>query len=91
MYYNDILNPAVRGYTVYSKSGCPNCVKAKKVLDKHLLLYIMCDEYLFRDRTDFLVTMKYYAMKDVTMFPMIFYDGDYIGGFNELKLHLETN
>jgi len=51
----------------------------------------MCDEYLLKDRMDFLLTMNYYALKEVTMFPMIFYDGDYIGGLKELKLHLESN
>ena len=91
MYYDEILNPAVRGYTVYSKSGCLHCVTAKKMLEKHIISYVMCDEYLLKDRMDFLLTMNYYALREVTMFPMIFYDGDYIGGLKELKLHLESN
>jgi len=44
--------PLNSGFTIYSKSGCPNCVKAKTLLkSKHLLFKIVnCDEYILEDK-----------------------------------------
>ena len=33
---HEFENPKIIGYTVYSKSGCPNCTKVKKYLTEAL-------------------------------------------------------
>ena len=94
--------PADKGYTVYSKSGCVNCLKAKRMIEDKLLKtwyqgldlplkYINCDDYLIEDRTGFLSTIKLFAGGEVKMFPMIFFDNEYIGSYTALAIHLECN
>jgi glutaredoxin len=77
--------PNEKGFTIYSKSGCTNCLKTKAYLkQKHLLFDVVdCDEYIIEDKENFLSFIKNTAGKEIRMFPMIFYDGNFIGGFNE--------
>jgi len=77
--------PISKGFTVYTKSGCLNCPKVKSLLKGKDLKIIDCDEYLIEDRNDFLLYMKLIAKKDMKMFPMVFNDGVYIGGYEETK------
>ena len=74
-----------RAFTVYSKSGCLNCVRVVKFLESKFIKhnYILCDEELFDDREQFLLKIQEYAGKEVTQFPMVFHDGLYIGGLKE--------
>ena len=75
--------PTDKGYTIYSKNGCINCNKSADLLDAKLLpfKYINCDIYLIEDRIGFLAQMKIYAGGEVKMFPMVFFDGEYIGSY----------
>ena len=43
-------------YTIYSKSGCPNCKKVKELLETQKMTFtvIDCDEYLIESKTEFL-------------------------------------
>jgi glutaredoxin 3 len=77
--------PLESGFTIYSKSGCPNCVKAKALLNsKHLLLKVVnCDEYIIEDKESFLSFIANLSNKKVKMFPIVFYDGKFVGGYNE--------
>ena len=77
--------PSTVNYTIYSKSGCPSCTKAKSLLKNEEVLLINCDEYLIDDREEFLKFMESVIGKEYKMFPMIFKDGKFIGGFSELK------
>lgn len=81
----EIDKPIEKGFTIYSKSGCPNCLKVKAYLkQKNLILTVInCDEYIIEDREFFLSFIKELAGKEVKMFPIIFYDGQFVGGFNE--------
>jgi glutaredoxin len=74
-----------KGFTVYSKSGCLNCVHVVKFLESKFIKhkYILCDEELLEDREAFLAKMRDYAGKEVKQFPMVFHDGQFIGGFKE--------
>lgn len=85
-------SPTVDGFTIYTKSGCLMCTKAKEMLQSKSLPYTMidCDEYLLEDREGFLLCMKDLAMKDVLMFPMICYNGCFVGGYKEMLMHIET-
>jgi glutaredoxin len=77
--------PLEKGFTIYSKSGCPNCLKAKAYLkQKNLLLNVVdCDEYIIEDKENFLSFIKNTAGQEVRMFPIVFYDGNFIGGITE--------
>jgi glutaredoxin len=79
--------PSSSGYTIYSKSGCVYCNKSKHELNLHNLVPVVvdCDEYLLEDRAGFLEFIKSKAGKDYRSFPMIFYNGQFIGGYVELK------
>ena len=78
-------NPSEIGFTVYTKSGCQNCVKVKNLLRSKNLKYIMidCDEYIFEDKEKFLLFIRDTAERECRQFPIIFYDGKFIGGYNE--------
>lgn len=78
--------PIIDGFTIYTKSGCLMCTKAKDLLQSRSLPYTMidCDEYLLDDREGFLLFMKNLANKDVLMFPMICYNGCFVGGYKEM-------
>ena len=82
----DFIKPQERGYTVYSKSGCPSCVEAKILLEDETdlpTLIINCDQYLLNNRSEFLEFIKENTGKECKMFPIIFYDDVFIGGFKE--------
>ena len=81
----DYEAPSSKGFTVYTKSGCLNCPKVKSLLKEKELKIVDCDEYLIEDRNDFLSYMTRIAKTDVKMFPMVFNDGLYIGGYEETK------
>lgn len=87
----DIFEPLEKGFTIYSKSGCPNCTKIKKILfDKQIFfLDVSCDEFLIEDKEGFLLFIKERANKEYKTFPMVFYDGKFIGGFNETQQHFD--
>ena len=81
----EIENPFKTGFTVYSKSGCPNCTKVKKLLaeKKAFFVEIDCDDYIIEDKENFLLFIKERANKEYKTFPMVFNDGIFIGGFIE--------
>jgi glutaredoxin len=80
-------NPNEVGFTIYSKSGCPNCLKIKLLLKEKNLIFnvIDCDEYILEDKPFFLLFINELANKEVKTFPMIFYDAKFIGGYSETK------
>ena len=82
----EIENPSNDSYTIYSKSGCPSCTKAKELLKFEKVTIIDCDEYLIEDKQGFLEYMQNLIGKEYKTFPMIFKDGVFIGGFTDLKL-----
>ena len=86
----EFSEPQQSGFTIYSKSGCHNCSKIKKLLTekKIFFLEIQCDEYLIEDRNSFLSFIEKIG-RSYTTFPMIFYDGKFIGGYNEAIEHIE--
>lgn len=81
----DFTLPNQQGYTIYSKSGCPNCSKIKKLLDYEnpKPVIVDCDEYLLEDKEGFLKFIETNAKKEWKTFPMVFYNGQFIGGYQE--------
>jgi glutaredoxin len=79
-------------FTVYTKSKCLYCIKAKYLLvDRGFSpLIVDCDEYLANEETkEKFITFINRRMKDAVLneyrtFPMIFYKEKFIGGYNDL-------
>lgn len=83
--------PEINGFTIYSKSGCPNCSIIKKLIkDKNLILNVVdCDEYLIEDKELFLLFIKELSQKEIKQFPIIFYEGIIVGGYSETLLFID--
>ena len=79
--------PSDTDFTVYSKSGCPNCSNVKKILkDKGLLFNVVdCDDYIIEDKENFLWFIKDLSQREIKQFPIIFHAGNIIGGYNETR------
>ena len=56
----EIIKPEQKGFTVYSKSGCPNCMSVKHFIKENKLFYteINCDEYIFENKDEFLTFIE---------------------------------
>ena len=77
--------PCEDKYTIYSKSGCINCKKAKILLEKEEVITIDCDDYLIEDKESFLSFIKSLNNNiEHKTFPIIFHKKKFIGGYNEL-------
>lgn len=87
----DIPKPKPDEFTVYSKSGCVNCVNVKKLLkDKNIRFSVVnCDEFIYEDKEGFLNLIKELAGKEYRVFPMVFDDLTFVGGFTETISYLE--
>ena len=81
----EIENPSDSGFTIYSKSGCPNCLKVKAFLNEKKIQFklINSDENLIEDKENFLIFIKQIAKKEVITFPIVFIDKEFVGGYNE--------
>jgi glutaredoxin len=81
----EFIGPDTTNFTVYSKSGCPNCKTVKNFIkDKHFFVTeINCDEYLLEDKEGFLTFIEELAGKSHKTFPMVFYRGKFVGGLTD--------
>jgi glutaredoxin len=79
------------GFTIYSKSGCINCNKVKSLLKEKNFIFsvIDCDEYIIENKEEFLLFIKEKAKREYKMFPMVFNNGFFIGGFNETQIYID--
>jgi glutaredoxin len=79
-------------YTIYSKSGCPNCKKVKKLLTNKKLIFtvIDCDDYLLDNKESFLLFIQDLTSQEWKTFPIVFNkDSRLIGGFLDTREYLE--
>ena len=88
---SELEEPKEKGFTIYSKSGCPNCTRIKKLLSekKYTFVEINCDTYLIEDKESFLSFIKNLTLKEWKSFPIIFNNSTFIGGFNETQEFLD--
>jgi glutaredoxin len=80
-------------FTIYSKSGCPNCIKVKNAIKSTNLIYniVDCDDYIIENKIQFSSFIREKMNIHTTqntlpanvVFPFVFYDGKYIGGYEE--------
>jgi glutaredoxin len=80
-------------YTVYTKSECSYCDKIKTLMNEcnENVNYILCDEWLTTKRILFLNIMRVKTQKDEITFPIVFFEGNYVGGYNEYELKIKNN
>jgi glutaredoxin len=78
-------NPVQGQFTVYSKSGCINCVKVKNLLKENNINFtiIDCDNFILENKTEFLKFIQSLAGIEYKMFPIVFNNKQFIGGYNE--------
>jgi glutaredoxin len=83
----EYFEPLEKGFTIYSKPGCSNCTKVKRLLcEKEIcFLDVECGDYLLENKEAFLSFIKERANKEYRIFPMVFKDGKFIGGFTETQ------
>lgn len=83
--------PAAVEFTVYSKSGCINCHKIKKLIEKYsfFLTEVNCDEYLIEDKESFKTNMKNMTGREFAQFPVVFYEGKFVGDYQEATKYIE--
>lgn len=81
----EFIEPELNVFTIYSKSGCHNCSKIKTLLNNNKLIYneINCDEYLIEERDSFLSFIESKIGKPYNIFPIIFFNGKFIGSYIE--------
>jgi glutaredoxin len=85
-------SPSKNEYTVYSKSGCPNCTKVKELLlSKNMPFTVIdCDNYLIERKAEFLLFIQELTNREWKTFPMVFIsDRQFIGGFTDTRIYLE--
>lgn len=75
-------------FVIYTKNGCPNCDKAKKLLEKEETIIINCDQMLKNNRAEFIKSMELKIRRPFKSFPIIFIGDDYLGGYEDLASHL---
>ena len=82
-----IPQPDEEKITIYSKSGCVNCVRVKKLLKENNIDFIIidCDELLLENKTMFLQFIEQLIGKEYKTFPMVFLNKTFIGGFKETE------
>lgn len=79
--------PAKTGFTIYKITGCKYCDMALKHLAKAKNVTIInCDKYIqgLRNHDEFFKYMRTYTIIPYQYFPMIFYNGKFIGGYSDL-------
>lgn len=89
---DEFPTPSTVKYTIYSKSGCPNCNRVKDLLKQKSVDFDQhnCDEYLLESKEEFLQFIAGLAGKECRVFPMVFDStGVFVGGYTETKTMLE--
>ena len=86
-----IPKPLDNRITIYSKSGCTYCDSVKKLLIEQKVLFtiINCDEYLVKDKPKFLQCIYLLVGKEYNTFPMVFFNGTFIGGFTDTEKYFQ--
>jgi len=70
---------------IYTKEDCPYCQLAKTALASKNIQFT--EQLLYRDFTRDFIVEKFPTAKS---FPIIVLDGFYIGGYTQLKEHLDN-
>ena len=75
------------GYTMLTKEGCSWCTKAKSLIPQARI--IPCDT-LLENKESFFAEVDQLTGQEYRMFPMIFFNKEFVGGFKEAKHKIDT-
>lgn len=77
--------PSKQIYTIYTKSKCIYCDKVKEFLMDSGFEYniILCDDFLAKNKIEFLKFIESIAGVPHNTFPMVFHKGKFVGGYND--------
>jgi len=77
-------------YTVYTRSECSYCKKVMELLknEEPSTYEICCDEYIAHSKPRFFQFIKDLIQQEHNIFPIVFLDGEYVGGYAETKSFL---
>ena len=86
----DYLKPMDGLYTVYTRSGCSYCKMVMELLKNEdpPADEICCDEYIAHSKPQFFQFIKQISGQNHTTFPVVFLDGEFIGGYTETRAFL---
>lgn len=86
---DNFLLPTIRSiqYTIFTKSQCKYCSDIKILMDRENedVEYILCDEMINTNRECFIKSIKQIINVENVTFPIVFYQGEYIGGYDDYK------
>lgn len=87
----EFVGPLASGFTIYSKSGCVNCSRVKKLLEENRVTcdIIDCDDYIVEDKPRFLLFINKLAGVNVKTFPIVFNNGTFVGSYDETKDYVD--
>jgi glutaredoxin len=82
---SDYSIPTKTGFTIYTKSNCTYCDKVKAFLSDtgHTYTTVLCDDYLKKNKIDFLEFIEAIAGVPYNTFPMVFHNSNFVGGYND--------
>lgn len=78
-------HPSETIYTVYTKSKCTFCEKVKDFFIDSGFEYtvILCDDFLVKNKMEFLEFIESISGVPHNTFPMVFHKGNFVGGYND--------
>ena len=84
--------PEKKGFFIYSKSGCKYCDIVKKIITDNYFSFseINCDNYIINDKDKFLNFIEELIGSSYKTFPIVFYDGKFIGGSTHTTEFIKT-
>ena len=87
----EIRDPHIKEFTVYTKKECKYCEKVKELLidNQFFFTVIPCDDYLLENKEAFLDIMEKKIGQVYKTFPMVFYEGKFLGGFTETEIFID--
>jgi len=74
---------------IYSKPSCPNCVKAKKLLDDRAVPYRSVELGSEIQPQELFELFESKGLPQPRTAPQIFLQGQYIGGYDQLVTYIE--
>ena len=72
---------------MFTKSKCNYCTRAKKLVPH--AKSVLCDDILRTKRDLFLTAIQHESGREHRTFPMVFHNGKFVGGFNELQEYVD--
>lgn len=86
-----ISEPNIKDFTVYAKKECKYCEIVKQTLTENNLFYsvIQCDDYLLENKDEFLKFIENKIGQVHKTFPMVFYEGKFLGGSIETTIFVD--